>query len=519
MFGDFVWPSCVLALLLLVCPALATTYYVSPTGSNSHSGESPQAAWRDLEPVNATAFSPGDRILLAAGSRYTGQLKPQGSGAEGKPIAIDMYGKGAKPRIDGAGQVAATVLLYNVEYWEVSNLEITNSSADPKPHAKGVRVHIEDFGTAHHIHLRNLYVHDISGFGGHDDDGSGDGIYWLNEGRRVRSRFDGLVIEDCHVADTHLNGIWGWSAYTNRRRWYPSLNVVIRGNLLERIGLHGLVPIGCDGVLVEYNVLKGAGVRHQSCCGIWPWSCDNAVVQFNEVSGVRGVRDGYGFDSDWNSRNSIFQYNYSHDNEMGFMLVCTPRLRPGNVGCVGTVVRYNISENDGWGTRPALERRPSTFFFGGDCRDTYVYGNTIYIGPKLDIHLVEHEDWNGGWSEDSYFANNIFYAEGTARYDFGLSENNVFNTNLWFGKHTDRPDDPNAITDDPLLTKPGAGRAVGDARKLAGLDAYRLRKNSPAIDRGADLKSLFGLDMGKQDFYGAPIPKGKAHDLGAHERE
>src|SRR5215472_16367327 len=47
-----------------------------------------------------------------------------------------------------------------------------------------------------------------------------------------------------------------------------------------------------------------------------------AVFQYNEAYLTRGTRDGEGFDSDYNSRNAIFQHNYSHDNEGGFMLIC-----------------------------------------------------------------------------------------------------------------------------------------------------------------------------------------------------
>jgi len=44
-----------------------------------------------------------------------------------------------------------------------------------------------------------------------------------------------------------------------------------------------------------------------------------------------------------------------------------------------------------------------------------------------------------------------------------------------------------------------------------------LQKNSPLIDAGLDLRSLFGIDPGKRDFFGNSIPQGKAYDIGAHE--
>jgi hypothetical protein len=104
-----------------------TTYYIdSEKGDDNSNGTSPEKSWASLDRVNKVVFAPGDKILFKAGTTYTGRLKPQGSGAQGKPIIIDMYGGGNKPRIDGRGAVLDTLLLGNVEYWEVSNLEITN---------------------------------------------------------------------------------------------------------------------------------------------------------------------------------------------------------------------------------------------------------------------------------------------------------------------------------------------------------------------------------------------------------
>ena len=488
--------------------AFAADYYVAPSGDDVNPGTSPTQAWKTLTPVNAKTFAPGDRLLFQAGSRYTGQLKPQGSGVTGHPIIIDQYGEGSKPRFDGAGQVMAAVLLYNVDYWEVNNLEVTNTIADPKPgRLNGVLVHLKDFGSAYHVVLRNLYVHDVSGCGGHGSE-SGDGIAWLNEGETTKSRFEGLLIEGCRLERIYLNGIWGWSRYWERGKWYPSYNVVIRNNVLEEIGMSGIVPVGCDGALVEHNRVVRPS-RSGSGIGVWPWSCDNTVIQFNEVTGTDGAKDSQAFDSDWNCRNSVFQYNYSHDNKGGFILICTQGINAYNLGCQGTIVRYNISENDG-GTATQI------VCIAGPCKDTYIYNNTFYTGPDLKINLVEHWDWDG-WASNTHFYNNVFYADGLLRFVFGESTNNVFNSNGWYGNFEKRPDDTNAITEDPKLTRPGQGGTIGDTHKLDTLTAYRLQASSPLIDKGRDLREVFGVNMGAHDFYGEAIPVGAGYDIGAHE--
>ncbi|MHC5116962.1 MAG: right-handed parallel beta-helix repeat-containing protein [Planctomycetota bacterium] len=200
-------------------------------------------------------------MLFKADTSYTGQLKPKGSGADGNPIIIDMYGTGAKPRIDGEGDVYRTLLLENVEYYEVSNLEITNTGSTAGVSGRmGVRVwaNSPSLPIAHHIHLKNLYVHDVNG--SLIKDGRGVGINIWCSGST--SRFDDLLIEDCHLVRTDRDGIGFWSNYYDpTSNWNPSTNVVVRGNRLEDIGGDGIVVIGCEGALVEYNTLNGGRMR------------------------------------------------------------------------------------------------------------------------------------------------------------------------------------------------------------------------------------------------------------------
>lgn len=471
------------------------TYYAdSERGSDANDGRSPRRAWRGLERVNAVIFAAGDRVLFRAGTRYAGQLRLSGSGKEGKPIVVDRYGEGGLPRIDGEGEFDQTLLLRNGEYWEIRNLEITNTGREPKPHRVGVTVDIVDFGTAHHIRLEKLYVHDVNSSNVKGEGGAG--IVWHNGGDRVKSRFDGLVIEGCHLVRTDRNGIVGWSDYWGRDRWHPSRHVVIRGNLLEDIGGDGIVPIGCDGCLIERNVLRGGSMRAPDyAAGIWPWSCDNTVVQFNEVSGMHGTRDGQGFDTDWNCRNTVIQYNYSHDNDGGFALICNDGSSrpPWSVGNQRPVVRYNISQNDG-------ER---TFQISA-VTDALIYNNTIYVKPGMEVHGAFFHSWSG-WAQGTRFYNNIFYSDGTMHWHLGESKDTVFRNNVFYGRHEDPPGDPRAITADPLLVRPGSG-----GEGFGSLAGYKLRAGSPCIGAG-----MVVPDNGGRDFWSHRVPAGRAPEVGA----
>jgi len=70
---------------------------------------------------------------------------------------------------------------------------------------------------------------------------------------------------------------------------------------------------------------------------------------------------------------------------------------------------------------------------------------------------------------------------------------------------------------DPCLANPGYGGTIGDPCNLASLAAYKLQSNSPLIEAGLSLQSLFGIDAGGQDYFGTPIPVGDQFDVGAHE--
>lgn len=493
-------------------------YIDSQTGNDGNDGKSPEEAWKTLSVVNEMQFEPGDTILFKAGTVYKGQLKPRGSGriADGRPhpIVIDSFGDGDKPRVDAEGQFESALYLHNVEYWEINNLELTNLASEPKARRKGVYVHIDDFGTASHIKLRNLYIHDVNGTPRKRDGNSG-GIRWRTYGENVPSRLNGFLVENCHIVRCQRDGIMGSGHIQRGVDWYPSLNVVIRGNLIEEVPGDGIVPIACDGALVEHNIMRSCTrllPKGDAAAGIWPWACDNTLIQFNEVSDHKAPWDAQGFDSDWDCRNTIIQYNYSHDNEGGFLLICNNGGAPANIGInTGTIVRYNISVNDGLRDFPARrgEYFSPVFHISGPTQGTKIYNNVIYVPKKpnenIDKTMIKMDNWGGPWPEDTWFANNIFYVEGKTKYDWGESENHRFEHNLFYGTHVNGPVDPEAVLEDPLFVSSdsaGAGRET--------LRGFMLTKDSPCIRSGL----LIGPG---NDFWGHLLPEDRPVSIGAHE--
>jgi hypothetical protein len=79
----------------------ATTYYVSPTGSDSNSGTSPGAAIKTLGRASGLPLNPGDQVLLERGATFSGKLAVWRSGTPANPITIGSYGSGSKPVVTG----------------------------------------------------------------------------------------------------------------------------------------------------------------------------------------------------------------------------------------------------------------------------------------------------------------------------------------------------------------------------------------------------------------------------------
>jgi hypothetical protein len=438
------------ALLLAGLPSLrATTYYVnSQTGNDSNCGISPVNPWKTLEKVNGAQFRAGDHILLHSGSSWHGQLVLHNSGTQGNPIVVDRYGTGPLPRIDGAGKVENTLQLLNVEEIEVLHLELTNHGEAPSAR-RAVLIALSNFGTAHHIVVADLYIHDVNGSNELKETG---GILFRTTATSRPSRFDDLRIERNIVWKVDRSGIVGQSNEVFRTNWFPSLHVVVRDNYVDDVGGDGIVLWATDGALIEGNVALHCNQRAGSYnAGIWPWSSDNSLFELNEAGYTHSTRDGEGFDSDFNSRNTHFLYNYSHDNDGGFMMICTPvkRNREENAGNKGSVIEYNISHDD-----------HSLIFNLSGADDTTVSHNAIYTSSRDDVQLLIVSDWEG-WSRGAVFRSNLFDVAGTGRFGHALrrnpdgsyaigpgwggAEDIRFEGNKFFGHNVDIPSDPSAV--------------------------------------------------------------------------
>jgi hypothetical protein len=487
------WSILLMVVGLIPCTELAAaTYFLdSQNGDDRHEGHAPDTAWRSLERANKEIFRPGDRILLRAGSTWDGiTFQPRGSGREGQPIVLDRYGEGAKPALHGHGRVDVCLLLENESYWEIQNLEITNHSDSGPCDLRGVEIRAHDMGWARHIHLKGLDIHTINAVSDYKKDGSTraksfGGVFTVISGDGKQTAWDDLCVEDCAIHDVGPIGMAMLSSWMSGHRsndpktWFPSRNVVIRGNRFEHTARNGLIVRGCAKPLIERNFFKECAYSGSgNAC--FSFHCDDALFQFNESCFTRyntGDTDATGFDSDYCCRRSAFQYNFSHDNEYGFMVVCS---QPPNGFNDGTIVRYNISQNDGG----------NVFRFSGNIMNTEVYNNTIFVGPNMANpvkgaapRIIYSKSWNHGWSNKLSFHDNVVINRSKrTRYAAGESMGNEYAHNLFFGIHpATEPKDSMKLLVDPLLVKPG-GAKFGIASAIA---AYSLQTGAPEVGAGA----------------------------------
>lgn len=505
-------------------------YIDSISGNDDNSGNSVDKPWKSLKKVASSNFVPGDKILIKAGSVFNGidaELTFKGSGSKGKNITVSTYGEGARPRLNGEGKLTNVVSLYNQEYITIEGLEITNlhpeyngefglnTNNNRQVNLRGVNVSAKDFGIVNSIHIKDLYIHDVNGNLSSKWNG---GIFFdikaTVEGGKLEgipTKYDDILIEGCTIERVDRSAIklidsdWANQSLINKPgvpiHWYPSTNVVVRGNTMDMIGGDGITVRDTDGALIEYNLARDC--RYQDTgynAGIWPFQASNTVIQYNEVSRTHGTQDGQGFDTDHLSSYSVMQYNYSHDNFGGFMLIMN------GFPHTGPTIRYNISQND-------LDK---TFEFSrGTPSGTMIYNNTIYSENILTGRGGVFDLTNttaGTGNREIYVFNNIFhYPEGQKFYcgevDNMKSKINLYN-NAYFGGIDIPLEEENAITQDPMLQNIGSGPSYNTSDKpivgalLKGeLDGYKLTNNSPLIDKGVTVQEVIAKFGGTETDY------------------
>ena len=438
---------------------LPRTYYVdSQNGNDKNHGLSPEKAIRTLEKANSLTLKGGDSLLFKADCTYEGNLAPVRE-RDGSLITIGRYGDGEDPVISASGDNALT--LCDFDFVKVSEITFTNENG-----VCGIYISNASGGALKGIHIKNCSVDKVNVPRNTYKYESG-GIICAAFSEEAPGWFEDLLIENNTITNVARSGIfltglwgnrpekgWGKNEYvSDGENWWPHKDVVIKGNYIDEVGGDGIVVIGTEGTLIEHNTVYRINTNPVTPCanaGIWPQSSNNCIIQYNEVAYAnkpKDCADAQAFDVDAACRNTVIQYNYSHDNKGGFLLLCESDNIKDEHGFRGTVVRNNISVNDGEGELMALV---------GPVRGALIENNTFITSDWVMRLINVWTEDNQNQAKDVKVRKNIFISNG-ADNDFNLEngEDFVFEGNLYWGAHrTPREDEVSPIIADPLIETP-----------------------------------------------------------------
>lgn len=502
------------------------TYYVDAiNGNDKANGFSPNTAWKTLQKVESTFVQQGDKVLLKRGNVFKGSLFLKLIPSSSNITRIGAYGQGAKPVIDAEGKESFCLMFFNTQFIEVEDLFITQSVKDIPSIRRGAYYQAEDIGEVKHVYFRNINFENIVGNRGKDD---GDlyakrnaGLSLEITGNNTPTFMNGYLLEGCRFYRVGRHGAVNQSSWSKRTltvntNWVPSKNVVIRNNVFEETSSDGLIVRVADGPMMEYNLFKRCSVDLSGNAS-FTFNCDNALWQYNEACYTvynTGDSDAAGFDSDYKSKNTIFQYNYAHHNEYGDILVTGGPASAGGFND-GTIVRYNVFYNNGHhGIR-----------LSGNVTNSSVYNNVIYKDEDVAKPTEPYEEYTshrlfytknwGGWPKDGFYANNIYYYFNSivpASSDLNADKSTgsrFFNNLVYANKILDIPQQENGVQANPLFKFPANEKNWEGLNKML---HFQLQAGSPAIDAGMKIE-----DTINKDFKGTTIPQGKKADIGAFE--
>ena len=459
----------------------------------------------DFDKWSNFQFPAGSKVLFAAGKTFTGQFILKGSGTEAAPNLAAAYDPETdsvltewtdnKPLIKGEGKVGSALKLSNGSFWEINNIEVTNTDGtkDQQGEILGIKVVAKDVGLAEDITVKNCYVHDVNGDVGGKYTG---GIHVYVLGDSVKTKFHNVTIDNNLISHIGGVGIANQSSYGNitSDNYYPWTEYVVRNNRVEYTGRNGIIVRYAIDPLVEYNV-AAYNSRYEHGHSIFNFNTINCIVQYNEAYGNTDEDptdvDRGGFDCDFNSKNTIYQYNYSHDNNW-FIAIQERSLNHG------VTIRYNISENE----------RLGAYMYGfpeyDDLTNVKIYNNTHYFGEGMGnrIFVAVGKD---RIPTQTVFSNNIFYFEDEAEWGFDPDSSCILRNNVFYNV---APKGMNPITADPLFVNSGQGGTDIDMTDPDRLSGYKLKAGSPALNAGVKIPNNGGKNFGGEKLNDGPVNVG-----------
>lgn len=388
-------------------------YYISLFGNDSNTGVSKQQPWQTVDRVNSAVLNAGDSVWFHSYQTFKGNLTLTGIDGSNKPITFRSYGEGRATIDAGTG---TGLFAKNTCGICIIDLNFVGAGTE-RSNGSGIWF-INTLPV--HKKLKNVHIDkvNVSGF---KHAGISIAAQPIDSGW---CGFNNVKITHANVFDNgdagiSCNGVWKPEAEGySHHNVYIGYCRVYRNEGIAGKGAHsgnGIVLGQVYDGTIEYCVAYENG-RLNDCevggpVGIWTWDSNRVLMQFNESHHNRtgSSKDGGGFDLDGGVRNSIVQYNYSHDNEgAGYLLAQFEGARTFH----SNVIRYNVSENDGLRNSYGSIHFWSTGSNGG-ITSTTIYGNKVITGKSINGKSAAVDCMSEG-IHNICFYNNIFRTDGKA---------------------------------------------------------------------------------------------------------
>ena len=325
-------------------------------------------------------------------------------------------------RTDAETADSASLVLETIAHWKVKGLRICNHSSE-RCVRQGICISAKSEGITAGIEISDCEIFEVDGENRrampvYQSMYWNGAVYVTFPGRTsAQDHLHDIIISNNYIHDVRTSGI-----SVNQQEDFINdihhTHVVVRGNRIERTGSDGIIVANCISPLIDSNVCFDAGALGtledtQLIAGIWVCATRDALIQRNEVARTRMFEnDGTAFDTDWGTAGTtVFQYNYSHDNEGGFWLDCMKLNH--NRDCEKTILRYNISMRDGRGI---------AVYDQGIL--TEWYGNLFFHEKLIQICCFDE-------GENFHFDHNVFCIPQETDWQKARYEENIVNDSQW----------------------------------------------------------------------------------------
>lgn len=406
-------------------------------------------------------------------------------------VVITSFGEGDKPKLIGESSASNVLILQNCSNIKISNLEIYNKEKESEGNRRGIYIHVTKNSKISNVTISNCYVHDILGYSNTSSSISDStmkktgGIYIEGD---ENSSIDTLNIINNEISNVGNVGIASRSnqkydgaeanPYHSSFESTSFKNVRVAYNSIHDIAKNAIFLRNLFGGVVESNVVYNTSTK---CVdggnSIVTARVKNTIIQYNEGyknGNSSSAKDGAMLDADLYSLDTIWQYNYSHDNAFGLFINCTNK--SDNV-----TVRFNLSVND-MGNRGII-----CLNYAFNKID--IYNNTIISGTgsglSVGLGLLLFEASVNATGKANVF-NNIFYCRSeNVKTSVPSSLNDInFYCNAIF--------DPKGEYKSPTLST-----------LIPDIDSHPLIKNADPNFINTDYSSLNGYEESVKKF--API--------------